>query len=393
MMDKRFDQPVNRQGIGNMKANMFQPYAADPLMLNLSGAEMDFGTAPVIRERLQAVAAQGLYGFTLPDAKYLTAVSDWFEATRHVTVSPKQVVVTAGTTSALNTALRAFTAIGDDVVIQAPSYYRFDRAIRNNERHVVYNQLVSQDDRYVLDLKQLAVLLARPSVTMLVLVNPHNPTGAVFTRDSLQAVARLAEANGVVVFADEIFGELQFQAPPVSYAQVTSHNALISTSLGKSFNFTGVNQANLVIEDEQLRAQFVTQRDRDHFGSIDPFFYNALLAAYTPAGADWLAGVCNYVQENHQLLQQELANTPLQLAALQGGFMAWVDCRKLTLTDAQLARFMRDWAHVLGDPGTDYGESGRGFFRFNLATPRTHIQQLAVQLKAACQRLVKGERP
>lgn len=379
-MDPEFENLIDRQHIGNMKGQMTIE-AADTIML--SGAEMDFPTAPIIRERVADFAQHGLYGFTLPDEPYRQAIVDWENSQRNIQCTPEAIVPTLGTIFSLSTTVRAFTDPGDSVVIQSPSYYRFDRAIRRNGRNVVYNPLIEHQGQYALDVSDLEPKLADPTTKLMVLCNPHNPTGHVFSIKEMQQIAALAKKYHVIIFSDEIFGEFQF-GQNVSYAQITWNNAIISTSLGKAFNFTGVSQANMLIMDSDIRKAYQHQQDIDHFGSIDPFFYTAVLAAYTPEGAKWLASVKQYVWNNYQLVQTFLAeNLPeLTVSELQGGFIGWLDCRKLGFTDDQLADFLHDVVHVTGDPGVEYGKQGSGYFRFNLATPKTVIQQFLNQLKA-----------
>ena len=152
---------VNRKNIGNMKGQMKEQLCGDISLkegnelIYLSGAEMDLKTAPVVRERLSAFVENGLYGFTIQNHEYNKAVCQWMERTRSLNLSEENVVVTTGTVSAVNTAVKAFTIPGDGIVIQAPSYYRFDRAIRNQGRKVVYNPMIYEGGAYRIDFENL----------------------------------------------------------------------------------------------------------------------------------------------------------------------------------------------------------------------------------------------
>lgn len=138
---------------------------------------------------------------------------------------------------------------------------------------------------------------------------------------------------------------------------------LVSTSLGKAFNFTGVNQANLLIRDADLRKRFEARQEIDHIGSIDPFFYTALKAAYTKEGYDWMEEIKERIYENYsfmeEFLQKELP--VLFVSPLLGGYILWMDCRRLGMTDGELERFMTEKAGVIGEPGAEYGEAGPGY--------------------------------
>lgn len=214
--------------------------------------------------------------------------------TRSANIKEEEIVVTTGTISAVNTAVKAFTSPEDGVVLQAPSYYRFDRAIRNHGRKVIYNPMIYENGNYRIDFKHLERCCSVPENRMLLICSPHNPTGRVFTKAELERMADLALKNNMIIFCDEIFGELVLDGYAFySLLNVSEKGSIVSISLGKSFNFTGVNQANLLIRDQDVRQKFKEQQKKDHIGSIDPFFYNALCAAYTEEGYLWTREICS----------------------------------------------------------------------------------------------------
>lgn len=388
-----FDIPVDRSGIGNMKGAMTDIAPHGSVML--SGAEMDYATAPVIRSALVGFAQRGLYGFTLPDGPYLGSVCTWMKRVRGMdAICADMIVPTMGTTFALSTAVRAFTALGEGVIIQHPSYYRFDRAILRNGRRVVSNLLIESGGVYSLDLADLEEKMADPQNRLLVLCNPHNPTGRVFGKEDLEAVARMAKRYDVVVFSDEIFAETVNSAHPViPYVSIDPEYGITSTSLGKAFNFTGVNQANLIIPSATLREHYVTQRDQDHFGSIDPFFYTALRAAYTEEGHQWLSEMNRHTCRNYELIRLILAEKMplLSVSPLEATYVAWIDCRKLRMDDRALQAFW-EGAGILIDPGDEYGPGGSGFVRLNIAVPTPWIEEMLRRLQNAYDTSYRMER-
>ena len=156
------------------------------------------------------------------------------------------------------------------------------------------------------------------------------------------------------------------------------------TSLGKTFNLTGVNQANMVIPNDNLRQKYSTQKDIDHFGSIDPFFYNLLKAAYTEEGWDWVMQMNAHTKEMYCLLTETLKEMPLiTVSPLEGTFVAWLDCRKLKLSDKELEHFFMEDALLWADWGEEYGPGGNGFVRMNIATTREKMETALANLKKA----------
>lgn len=379
-----FETPASRIGNGNMKGGMSAGLPQDAVML--AGAEMDYPTAPCIRRAVAAFAQNGLYGFTLPDDAYRQSIVDWARMARSWTITSEQIVPTMGTIFGLSTALRAFTQPGDGIVIQHPSYYRFDRAIRRNGRRVVSNPMQEENGVYSIDFDALEAAFSMDDVKMMVLCNPHNPTAKVFALTDLQRIAALAAAYHVIIFSDEIFAETaQPGFDVIPYASVDPEWGITSTSLGKTFNFTGVNQANLVIPDPQLRESYRKQQDVDHFGSIDPFFYTALRAAYTPEGLDWVHQMNAHTRANDALLRSALMQQMprLSLSPLEGSFVVWMDCRRLGLSEETLVSFFEQEALLFADPGAEYGPGGEGFMRLNLAAPSSWIHKVIANLSRA----------
>lgn len=369
-----FDTPASRDQNGNMKGGMER--ALPPGAVLLAGAEMDYPTAPCIRRALADFVQNGLYGFTLPDAAYLNSIVHWTRIARNQTITPEYIVPTLGTVMGLSAALRAFTHPGDGVVIQHPSYYRFDRAVRRNGRRVISNPLREENGVYSLDFADLEAKLALPEAKMLLLCNPHNPTGKVFSAQELEHIAQLSARYDVLVFSDEIFAETAQPGHEVPlYALLDPQRGITSTSLGKTFNLTGVNHANLLIPNEKLRQIYLAQQKVDHFGSIDPFFYTALRAAYTEEGLAWVRAMNAHTLRLYETLKQALLPYGLTLSPLEGGFVTWLDCRRLGLSDAALQHFFERQALVYADPGTEYGPGGSGFMRLNVATTASRMDK------------------
>ncbi len=384
-----FETAVNRKQIGNMKEIVLSQADAGPEPVMLSGAEMDFPTAPALTRSLADLVERGIFGYTIADGAYRETVRRWMRTARGFDVKPDEIVPTLGTIFALGTAIRAFTDPGDGVIIQHPSYYRYDVNVRNNGRAVVSNPLIERNGTYQIDFDGLEALMASPSNKLMVLCNPHNPTGRVFGRQDAERVARLSEAYGVVVFSDEIFAEVCFGghgATPL--AGLPYGLGITSTSLGKAFNLTGVNHANLIIRDEALRKAYLKQRTADHFGSLDPFFYAAVAGAYSDEGLRWIEAMRAHVYGLYERVDAGLrARAPmLRLSPLEGGFVLWLDCRALGLPDAALHAFFEREAGILADPGTDYGPGGSGFMRLNIATTTARADAFVDRLSRACAR-------
>lgn len=382
-----FETSADKTGIGNMKETFSYQAGSEKSPIVLAGAEMDYKTAPVIRSALSQFAERGLYGYTLSDTQYRDKIVFWMKTVRGLSCEPDEIVPTLGTIFGLCTAIRAFTEPDDGVIIQHPSYYRYDVAVRKTGRRVVSNPLIEENCTYRLDFSDLEEKMRDRRNKLMILCNPHNPTGKVFPESDLEKLASLAQKYGTIIFSDEIFAEVTYDGHVVvPYIKVDPDNGITSTSLGKVFNMTGVNHANMIIRNSDLRDRYLKQRNHDHFGSIDPFFYAALTAGYSKEGWDWIQQMKEHVWENYQYIKETLdLHLPgIKISPLEGTYVVWMDFRELRLSDKEIQDFLVHKANILGDPGDEYGPGGEGFCRFNIATPRKTIAAFMENLQAAC---------
>lgn len=382
-----FDTLADRTGSGNMKGLDTPERVRAAGGISYCGAEMDFKTAPVIMEALEAKARNGLYGYTVPDDDYIGATVQWMKDRRKFSVAPDWIVPTSGTLQTIAAAIRAFTEEGDGVVVQQPVYYLYHKVIMRNGRRVVNNPLIYEAGTYRMNMADLERAFADPSTKLMILCNPHNPIGKVWDTETLAEIATLANRHGVIVVSDEIFGEVVFaphHAPSYLTVPGAQDHAIVTTSLGKVFNFTGFSHANAIIASEELREAFRRQRDRDHYGSLNPFLREALIAGYT-RGGDWVDHMLAYVQGNVALVRGFFQRhfPAVHMVDPEGTYLVWIDWNGLGLTEAELNRFLLEEALLDLDRGSLFGEEGSGFTRMNLATPRSKLVQSLDRLLAA----------
>lgn len=388
-MNNRFDTCVNRDNLGNMKENLRTKAMRDRDLQGFSGAEMDFPTAPCIARAVHALADRGIYGFTVQTREYNDAIVWWMKHTRNWEIDPAWIVPTYGTIFSVATAIRMCLKDEQDaMLVITPVYYRYEQAATRMHKRTLHCPMNYADGRFSIDLSRLEEMMALPEVKLLILCNPNNPTGNIWTEDTMRQIARMSVRYDVVVFSDEIFAnDVYGGRSVVSYGSIEAgrSRAIVSTSLGKSFNFTGVNHADMLIPDPQLRERFATQRTADHFGSIGPFEYVCVKAAYSPEGREWKRQANAYVEENMKLVQAFFAErlAPNHVCVTEGAFIAFIEWRGLKLRGEEITDFFEKEALVQLEPGIEYAPEYDRFTRMSVGSTRDQIRSALERMEAA----------
>jgi len=387
-MQYDFDTPIDRTHTWSIKHDFKKENEKADDILPLWVADMDFRSPDSVVEALKKAVDHGIFGYSRADESYFDAVAAWYQKRHHLTLQPEWMTCTPGIVFALSIAVRAFTQEGDAVLIQPPVYHPFSRAILRNKRTLVENPLVLKDGHYEMDLEELEQKVLDEHVKLMILCNPHNPVGRVWTREELTALADICLRHHVYVISDEIHGDFVWQGheqtPYASISEEACLHSMMCTAPSKTFNLAGMATSNLFIPDPEMRRKFrselldVGQENMNRLGLF------ACRAAYE-GGGEWLDQLIGYLAGNLALVRDFCKNRvpQIQLVEPEGTYLAWLDCRELGMTDDELMAFFSNEAKVWLDPGTHSGEQGSGFMRFNLGSSRSVIAQALDQIEAA----------
>lgn len=387
-MQYDFDTPIDRTHTWSIKHDFKKENGKADDILPLWVADMDFRSPDSVVEALKKAVDHGIFGYSRADESYFDAVAAWYQKRHHLTLQPEWMTCTPGIVFALSIAVRAFTQEGDAVLIQPPVYHPFSRAILRNKRTLVENPLVLKDGHYEMDLEDLEQKVLDEHVKLMLLCNPHNPVGRVWTREELTALADICLRHHVYVISDEIHGDFVWQGheqtPYASISEEACLHSMMCTAPSKTFNLAGMATSNLFIPDPEMRRKFrselldVGQENMNRLGLF------ACRAAYE-GGGEWLDQLIGYLAGNLALVRDFCKNRvpQIQLVEPEGTYLAWLDCRELGMTDDELMTFFSDEAKVWLDPGTHSGEQGSGFMRFNLGSSRSVIALALDQIEAA----------
>ena len=387
-MQYDFDTPIDRTHTWSIKHDFKKENGKADDILPLWVADMDFRSPDSVVEALKKAVDHGIFGYSRADESYFDAVAAWYQKRHHLTLQPEWMTCTPGIVFALSIAVRAFTQEGDAVLIQPPVYHPFSRAILRNKRTLVENPLVLKDGHYEMDLEELEQKVLDEHVKLMILCNPHNPVGRVWTREELTALADICLRHHVYVISDENHGDFVWQGheqtPYASISEEACLHSMMCTAPSKTFNLAGMATSNLFIPDPEMRRKFrselldVGQENMNRLGLF------ACRAAYE-GGGEWLDQLIGYLAGNLALVRDFCKNRvpQIQLVEPEGTYLAWLDCRELGMTDDELMAFFSNEAKVWLDPGTHSGEQGSGFMRFNLGSSRSVIAQALDQIEAA----------
>lgn len=370
-MEYDFSRPTERRGTDSYKWDSAPETDIIPLWV----ADMDFETFPGITEALQRRVAHGIFGYTRVPEAYYEAVCNWFGKHHGWHINREDIIYTSGVMPAVSAVIKALTLPGDQVIVQGPVYNCFFSSIRNNGCETVSNSLIynKEELRYEIDFDDLERKLAHERARLMLLCNPHNPGGRVWTRDELTRVAELCHKYGVRVVSDEIHCELTLYdneyVPFGSLPDELSHGSITCCSPSKAFNTAGLQIANIVCRDAEVRNRIDRAININEVCDVNPFGVIALQAAYSDEGYEWLTQLRAYISSNYDLLRERFARElpKCKVMRMEGTYLAWIDCSELHISSDEIEEMLMHENKVWVNAGSMYGTEGAAFIRINMA--------------------------
>lgn len=370
-MEYDFSRPTERRGTDSYKWDSAPEADIIPLWV----ADMDFETFPGITEALQRRVAHGIFGYTRVPEAYCEAVCNWFGKRHGWHINREDIIYTSGVVPAVSAVIKALTLPGDQVIVQGPVYNCFFSSIRNNGCETVSNSLIynKEELRYEIDFDDLERKLAHERARLMLICNPHNPGGRVWTRDELTRVAELCHKYGVRVVSDEIHCELTLYdneyVPFGSLPDELSHGSITCCSPSKAFNTAGLQIANIICRDAEVRNRIDRAININEVCDVNPFGVIALQAAYSDEGYEWLTQLRAYISSNYDLLRERFARElpKCKVMRMEGTYLAWIDCSELHISSDEIEEMLMHENKVWVNAGSMYGTEGAAFIRINMA--------------------------
>ena len=387
-----FDLKTDRTGTNSLKWNVSDGE------LPMWVADMDFPTAPEVREAVLKRAEHGIFGYTIIPEEWYDAYILWWEKRHQFKMKKDWLIFSTGVVPAISSAVRKLTTAGENVLIQTPVYNIFFNSIVNNGRNVVEAPLTYDGDgkNYAVDWTELERKLADPQTTLMILCNPHNPVGKIWDKETLAKIGELCSRYHVTVISDEIHCDLTVPGrsyiPFASVSEICRKISVTCIAPTKAFNLAGLQTAAVVVPDETLRHKMWRALNTDEVAEPNAFAVDAAVAAFTK-GDPWLDALREYIAGNKQLVGEFInQNLPkIKAVCSEATYLVWLDCKSLPGDGETICRYLREKTGLYLSEGRQYGKGGEHFLRMNVACPRSLVEEGLNRLQKGMDAYIKEQ--
>jgi len=389
-MTYNFDEVIPRRNTNSLKYDFAAKYGKPEDVLPLWVADMDFKIPPEVTQALLNSASHAIYGYTDTKSDYFRAVSSWFARRFDYAIKEEWLIKTPGIVFALGMAVKAYTSPGDAILIQKPLYYPIENTIVANGRVAIDNPLVYSDGKYTIDMADFEKKIAETNAKVFILCNPHNPVGRCWTREELLEMGRICKKYNCVVVSDEIHCDIVYKGHKhLVFSTVHPDfldNSIICTAPSKTFNVAGLQVSNIFIASENLRKKFKHEIHATGYSQLNTMGLVACQAAYEQ-GEAWLEQLMEYLAKNAAFLENFLSEKlpQVKLVKPEGTYLLWLDfsavLNSLKLTHDEFDSLITNKAGLWLSSGTVFGAAGAGFWRVNIACPRSVLETALLRLE------------
>lgn len=374
-----FDRVIDRRNTNSYK------WDSEKDVLPLWVADMDFETAPCVKETIVKKAQFGIFGYSIYGEEWEQSYISWWKRRHNFEIKREWLIFTTGIIPAISTCVRKLTTAAEKVLVQTPCYNIFFNSIVNNGRVPLESPLAFDGTNYSIDFNRLEKDLSDPQCSLMILCNPQNPTGTIWKKDELARIGELCKKHGVKVISDEIHCDVTVPGKSyIPFAAASDVCASISVSCispTKCFNIAGINTAAVVVPDEFLRHKVWRGLNTDEVAEPNVFAIDATVAAFND-GEDWLNQLNEYIFENRKFAADYIAQNCKGLSVInaEATYLLWV---KLPdgIDGNVFAQMLKEKTGLFIIGGNEYGKTGENFVRINLACPRSILEDAMERLK------------
>jgi len=382
-----FDEPKGREGTNCIKYDRREEIFGKKDIIPMWVADMDFNTPDFVTSALREILKNEIYGYSFRPPEYYSSIINWLKSRHNFSILREWITFTPGIVPALNFCTLAFTQPGDKIIVQPPVYFPFFSAVESHGRALVYNKLKEEAGRWIMDFESLADSID-DKTRMIILSNPHNPVGRVWTTEELTHLADICLKNNILILSDEIHCDLVLpgfnHTPVATLSEEIAANTITCIAPSKTFNLAGLSTSTVIISNPALRKSFNRILENLHVGGGNIFGTAASVAAYTH-GHEWLDALLDYIDKNVLFVEDYCMKMIPEIIPVQpeATYMIWLDCRKLGMNGKELQCFFVNNAGIGMNEGSTFGPGGEGFMRMNLGTTHKTVIKAMEQLEKA----------
>lgn len=376
-----FDQIIVRKNTNSKKWDNMEHFFECECARNATPmwiADMDFRCPGAITDGLSKRITQGVFGYTFISEPFYQTIKEWMLRRHGVEVSLKWISFSPGIMPAIIHLILSLTEVNDSILIQPPVYYPFFHVIKNNHRQLIVNPLMEDDLVYKIDYVDLETKIVNHNVKLMILCNPHNPVGRVYTENELHQVVQICKKYNVILISDEIHADIIFK--PNKHTSILHfekyYNQIITLiSPSKSFNLAGLLTSAVIIPNEEIRRKFLRSQENHYANQTNVLGQLAMEIAYSECD-DYLEELMEYLSGNIEYVNEYIKNNMPKIGLVNpdGTYLLWLDFRKIAITSSNLARLIIEQANVALDDGIWFGAEGKGFLRMNVACSRLQLK-------------------
>jgi len=382
-----FDSTVNREESDCIKYDLRDEIFGVKDVIPMWVADMDFKTPDFVVDSLRKRLDHEIYGYTFRSPAYFLSIIDWIKRRHNWTIEKEWISFSPGIVPALNFCTLAFTQPGDNIIVQPPVYFPFFSAAESHGRNLIYNRLSESDGKWIMDFDSL-ISGIDSKTKMIIISNPHNPIGRVWTPEELNTLADICLKYNIIIISDEIHCDLVLpgytHTPMASLSDKISDITVTLIAPSKTFNLAGLSTSSVIISNPVLRKSFNRIIDNLHLGGGNIFGTIASVAAYTN-GHKWLNDLLDYVDHNIEFVKDYCRQMIPEIIPVspEATYMIWLDCRKFGMNGKELQNFFVTKASVGMNEGSSFGPGGEGFMRMNVGTTHQTVMKAMEQIENA----------
>lgn len=381
-----FDSVIDRKHSNSLKWNVSENE------LPMWVADMDFKTAPEIEEAISKRMENGIFGYSEVTDEWYAAYMNWWKNRHNFRIEKEWLIFCTGVIPAISSIVRKITTPAEKVVIQTPVYNIFFNSILNNGRVVNENKLIYESGKYSIDFKDLEEKLSDEQTSLMILCNPHNPVGKIWSVEELSKIGELCAKYNVTVISDEIHCDItdndKGYTPFASVSDVCKDISITCIAPTKAFNIAGLQTAAVVVPNPNLRHKVWRGLNTDEVAEPNAFAVQAAVAAFNKGG-EWLLELNKYISDNKNIVinfvKENISN--LYVVPSEATYLLWIDCSKVCDIEngydaEKLAGDIRKQTGLYLSAGNQYGSNGKEFLRMNIACPKSILSDGLDRLKS-----------